>query len=181
LLPCVVSDQAFVYYTNNGTNQTAENAVTSAWVGPSITPLTNLNSGFRMYEVDTGSWEVFDAYTFYADVNSFATLNGTGPVWRFEYSTREAYGPVTNWPDSAPLNATFWHHVTEAMEVDTTNKLVSQINTYQGKSSAKSPNCTSDACAQAKVCYMRSGSVGLGRQCPQGFGSVQSPYTGKNF
>lgn len=132
-----------------------------------------------MYEVDTGSWEVFDAYTFYADVGSFAALNGTGPVFRFEYSTRAAYGPAAGWPDTAPLNATFWHLVTEAMEADHT--LVSQFNKYQGKSSTKSPNCTSDACAAAKVCYMRSGSVGLGKQCPQGFGSVQSPYTGKNF
>lgn len=174
-------DQAFVYYNNNGTNQTAENAVANAWVGPSITPLTNLNSGFRLYEVDTGSWEVFDAYTFYADVNSFSSLNGTGPVFQFEYSTRSAYGPAANWPEDAPLNATFWHRVTEAMEADTTHALMSQFNTYQGKSSVQSPNCTSDACAAAKVCYMRSGSVGLGRQCPQGFASVQSKYTGTNF
>ena len=37
------------------------------------------------------------------------------------------------------------------------------------------------ACAEAKVCYIRSGSVALGRQCLQGFASVQSPFTGKNF
>jgi hypothetical protein len=134
-----------------------------------------------MYEVDTGSWEVFDAYTFYSDVNSYSALNGTGPKWQYEYSTRDVYGPPTNWPADAPLNATFWHRVTEALEADKSHALVSQMNTFQGKSSVKSPNCTSDACAAAKVCYMRSGSAGLGRQCPQGFASVQSPYTGKNF
>lgn len=32
-----------------------------------------------------------------------------------------------------------------------------------------SPNCTSVACAQAKACYMRSGSVALGSKCPQGY------------
>ena len=83
------------------------------------------------------------------------------------------------WPADAPLNATFWHRVTEAMERNRT--LVEVVNRFQGKSSVRIPNCTSDACAAAKVCYMRSGSAPLGRLCPQGFGSVQSPFTGKNF
>jgi hypothetical protein len=174
-------DQAFVYYSNNATNASAETAIASAWVGPSLTPLTNLNSGYRLYEVDTATFDIYEAYTYYADVASFSGLDPaqTGPVFQLEYSTREAYGPGAAWPDSAPLNATFWHRVTEAMEKNRT--LVEMQNRFQGKSSVRSPNCTSDACAQAKVCYMRSGSVGLGRQCPQGFASVQSPYTGKNF
>lgn len=172
-------DQAFIYYTNNGTNQTAENAIANAWVGPSLTPLTNLNSGYRMYEIDTGSFEVMEAYTFYSDVSSFSSLDGTGPTWQFEYSTREAYGPAAGWPGGEPLNATFWHRVTEAMEAD--RGLVTLQNRYQGKSSVMSPNCTNQACAEARICYMRSGSAGLGRQCPQGFGSVQDAFTGTNF
>lgn len=172
-------DQAFIYYNNNGTNQTAENAITNAWVGPSLTPLTNVNSGYRMYEIDTGSFEVMEAYTFYSDVSSFSSLDGTGPVWEFEYSTRAAYGAAAGWNQDDPLNATFWHRVTEAMEKDRT--LVTLQNKYQGKSSIMSPNCTNQACQDARVCYMRSGSVGLGRQCPQGFGSVQSPFTGTNY
>jgi hypothetical protein len=119
-----------------------------------------------MYEVDTGSFDVYDAYTFYSDVNSYSALNATGPTYKFEYSTREAYSHATNWPADAPLNATFWHELTVAMESN--HSLVTQFNTYQGKSSIRSPNCTSDACAAAKVCYMRSGSVALGKQCLQG-------------
>lgn len=180
-------DQAFVYYAGNGTRPAnAADALASAWVGPSLTPLTNLNAGYRLYEVDTGTWDIHEAYTFYADVDAFAGLDdaaaaaaATGPVFQLEYSTREAYGAAAGWPADAPLNATFWHAVTEAMERD--RALVALFNRYQGKSSARSPNCTSDACAQAKVCYMRSGSAPLGARCPQGFGSVQSPYTGVNF
>lgn len=134
---------------------------------------------YRMYEIDTGSFEVMDAYTFYSDVSEFSSLEGSGPTWQFEYSTREAYGAAAGWGENEPLNATFWHRVTEAMEKD--RSLVSLQNTYQGKSSILSPNCTSQACAEARICYMRSGSVGLGRQCHQGFGSVQSPFTGKDF
>lgn len=178
-------DQAFVYYAHNGTNRSAETAVSSAWVGPSLTPLTNLNSGYRLYEVDTGTWDVHEAYTFYADVASFEALDPisqAGPVFQLEYSTREAYGAQAGpdgWPADAPLNGTFWHRVTEAMERNRT--LVELVNRFQGKSSARSPNCTSDACAEAKICYMRSGSAPLGKLCPQGFGSVQSPYTGHDF
>jgi hypothetical protein len=160
-------DFAYVFYANNGTDQSAKNALNTAWVGPSITPLTNVNSAFRSYEVDTGDWNVYEAYTFYSNVEEFPSLNNnTGPTFEFEYNTRQSYGPNVNWPADAPLNATFWHFVSEQVERNTT--LASVFNTYQGKSSVKSPNCTSVACAKAKACYMRSGSVALGSQCPQG-------------
>jgi hypothetical protein len=155
-----------IYYANNGTVQDAAHALTVGWVAPSITPLTNLNSGYRMYEVDTGDFSIYDAHTYYVDVNAFGTLNAsaTGPVWNYEYSTREAYD--VGWPADAPLNATYWHQVTEAMEANHT--LIEQFNAFEGKMSVKSPNCTNNACAEAKVCYMRSGSVALGKSCPQG-------------
>lgn len=178
-------DEFMIYYSLNGTVQDAAHALATGWIGPSVTPLTNLNSGFRMYEVDTNSFDVMEAYTFYADVNSFPKLDSTvaGPgmqlhhilqrfanpltVYKFEYSTRDTYAPIGGWPATAPLNATYWHKVTEAMEANHT--LISIHNTYQGKISVKSPNCTSNACAQAKICYMRSGNVALGSSCPQGY------------
>lgn len=159
-------DQVMIYYANNGTNQSAGTALNAGWIGPSVTPLTNLNSGFRLYEVDTGDFNIYDAWTFTSPVDSYADLTSTGPTFSLEYSTRDAYGTAANWSSGDPLNATFWHHVTEAMERNRT--LVSLFNTYQGKSSVQSPNCTSAACAEAKVCYMRSGSVALGQSCPQG-------------
>ncbi|KIX06248.1 uncharacterized protein Z518_04223 [Rhinocladiella mackenziei CBS 650.93] len=159
-------DQFMIYYSDNATVQDAAHAVNVGWIGPSVTPLTNLNSGYRMYEVDTGDFSVYNAYTYYSNVSAFGSINAseTGPVFKFEYSAREAY-PI-GWPDDAPLNATYWHQVTEAMAANHT--LVSRFNTFQGKTSVKSPNCTSNACAEAKICYMRSGNVALGRSCPQG-------------
>ena len=159
-------DFFFVYYANNATVQNTDTALMNAWVVPSITPLTNLNSGFRMYEVDTGDFQVYEAYTFYSDVASFPSLNTTGPTFEFEYSTRDLYGPGADWPSDAPLNATFWHKVTEAMASNIT--LVTLQNTLQGKRSVKTPNCTDTACQEARVCYMRSGSYALGQSCPQG-------------
>ncbi len=169
-------DEQMIYYANNGTIQSRDTALTPGWIGPSVTPLTNLNSGFRMYEVDTGSFDIYEAYTWYSDVNAYPSLNGSdhGPTFQFEYSTREAYGAAAGWPENAPLNATFWHAVTEAMEED--HSLVSKFNTYEGKMSVKTPNCTDAACATAKICYIRSGSTALGQQCAQGYGSVQSAF-----
>ena len=45
--------QIQIYYANNATNINADTALATSWIGPSITPLTNLNSGFRVYEVDS--------------------------------------------------------------------------------------------------------------------------------
>lgn len=164
-------DQTMIYYANNGTVKDASTALMTGWIGPSVTPLTNLNSGYRMYEVDTGSFEIYDAYTFYSNVSTYPALNATGPTFQLEYSTREAYGSVIGWPETAPLNATFWHQVTVAMESNRT--MVEVFNKYQGKSSIKITGCASDECAAARVCYMRSGSTPLARECPAGYGFVQ--------
>ncbi|OSX66906.1 hypothetical protein POSPLADRAFT_1072083 [Postia placenta MAD-698-R-SB12] len=168
-------DQLSIFYANNATDISAESALAVQWIAPSVTPLTNLNSGFRVYEVDSGTFDILDAYTFEADVNSFGGLDGQtefGPTYRFEYSAREAYGgSITGWGPNDPLNATWWHLVTEAMEAN--SSLVTLFNTYQGKSSVRSPACTGE-CIDAKICYMRSGSASLALQnCPSGYGSVQ--------
>jgi sphingomyelin phosphodiesterase len=70
------------------------------------------------------------------------------------------------------MAAQWWHLVTEQMEVNP--DLVSTFNTFQGKSSVRTKPCTG-TCAQAKICYMCSGSAPIAKQnCPQGYGSVQS-------
>ncbi|KAJ5683413.1 hypothetical protein N7462_006578 [Penicillium macrosclerotiorum] len=159
-------DQFMIFYANNGTVQNAENALVTGWLGPSVTPLTNMNSGFRLYEIDTGDFNIYEAYTFFSNVSDYASLRETGPIFQLEYSTRETYGAAADWDENAPLNATFWHRVTEAMENDL--DLVTLHNFLQGKMSVKSPECITAACQKAKICYMRSGSVALGAQCPQG-------------
>jgi hypothetical protein len=173
-------DQFMIYYANNGTVQNSSTAQTVGWIGPSLTPLTNLNSGFRMYEVDTGNFEIYESYTWFANVSSFSMLNASasGPVFQYEYSARETYSTPSNqtWPSDAPLNSTYWHLVTEQMQNN--HSVVTQHTTFQGKSSVQTPNCTSDNCVNAKICYMRSGSAPLAKACIPGFGSAQSPFTG---
>ncbi|TFY56866.1 hypothetical protein EVJ58_g7375 [Rhodofomes roseus] len=168
-------DQLTIFYTNNATNISAENAQTVAWITPSVTPLTNLNSGFRVYEVDSVTFDILDAYTWQTDVNAFGGLDGQteyGPTFELEYSTREAYGgSIAGWGPDDPLNATWWHLVTEAME--TNSSLVQLYNLYQSKSSVMTPECTGE-CLSAKICYLRSGSASLAfANCPAGYGSTQ--------
>ncbi|KAI8981242.1 sphingomyelin phosphodiesterase [Trametes punicea] len=168
-------DQVMIYYANNATNISAQTAGAVGWIGPSVTPLTNLNSGFRVYEVDSGTFEILDAHTWKSDVNSFPQLDGQkalGPTFEYEYSTRNAYGgSITGWGPNDPLNATWWHKVTEAMEKD--SSLVTKFQGFQGKGSVRTPTCTPD-CIAAKICYIRSGSVPIAKQnCIPGFGSVQ--------
>ncbi|WVQ79165.1 hypothetical protein IAT38_001261 [Cryptococcus sp. DSM 104549] len=169
-------DQNMIYYGGNGTDISAGTAQNVGWIGPSITPLTDLNSGFRLYEVDAETWDILDAHTWYANVSTFASLDSQiahGPAYAYEYSTRAAYGASISWPENAPLNATWWHLVTEQMEKDN-GTLVGRYNAHQGKMSGLSPNCTSEACVDAKICYMRSGSGPLSLQnCQTGYGSVQ--------
>ncbi|KAK7063751.1 SER THR protein phosphatase family protein [Favolaschia claudopus] len=168
-------DQASIFYANNASDISAQSALTTSWMGPSIVPGSRLNSGFRMYEVDSSTFEILDAYTWRSDVSSFPALDQQvefGPTFEFEYSTRDTYGPsVAGWGASDPLNATWWHRVTEAME--TNSSLVSTFNTLQGKTSVLTKPCTDD-CVKAKICYIRSGSAAVAKQnCIQGFGSVQ--------
>ncbi|KAH8111897.1 Metallo-dependent phosphatase-like protein [Phellopilus nigrolimitatus] len=168
-------DQLSIFYANNGTNMSAATAQAVSWIVPSITPLTNLNSGFRVYEVDSNTFDIVDAHTWRADVNSFPALDdqlAVGPTYAFEYDTRTTYGQnITGWGPDDPLNATWWHLVTEAMEAD--SSLVTTFNTFQGKGSVRTQACTGE-CIAAKICYMRSGSASIAFQnCPSGFGSVQ--------
>ncbi|EJD54425.1 sphingomyelin phosphodiesterase [Auricularia subglabra TFB-10046 SS5] len=169
-------DQFSIFYANNATVQSAGTAQSVAWIGPSLTPLTGLNSGFRVYEVDTGTFDIMDAHTWTSNVSAYQALDAQlehGPTFTYEYSTRAAYGgSIAGWGSDDPLNATWWHRVTEAMEADPT--LVQLFTTFQGKSSVRSPPCVSAACVIAKICYMRSGSASIAKQnCPPGFGSVQ--------
>ncbi|KAI5116890.1 hypothetical protein M0805_004635 [Coniferiporia weirii] len=168
-------DELSIFYANNGTVMSADTALAVSWIGPSVTPNANLNSGFRVYEVDSATFEILDAHTWYSDVAAYPVLDGQtafGPTYQYEYSTREAYGGnVTEWGADDPLNATWWHRVTEAMEAD--SSLVRTFHTHQGKSSSRTAAC-SDACVAAKICYIRSGSASIAKQnCAPGYGSVQ--------
>ncbi|KAF8836600.1 sphingomyelin phosphodiesterase [Paxillus ammoniavirescens] len=167
-------DQLSIFYANNATNMSSETAQTVSWIMPSLTPLTNLNSGFRMYEVDSATFDILDSYTWISRVDEFPALDNqteVGPTYTLEYSTREAYGTNITWGANDPLNATWWHLVTEQMENDPS--LVLTFNKYQSKSSVQAAACTGE-CIPETICYMRSGSSSIALQnCNPAYGSTQ--------
>ncbi|EHY57878.1 Sphingomyelin phosphodiesterase 2 [Exophiala dermatitidis] len=186
-----------------------------AYIGPSITPLTGLNSGYRVYQIDSKTFSVMGAQTYFANISN--SLHWTKPEWEFEYDTREAYSvkphskhgsteedddstnaevevskkkkqkPGVPWPSNAPLNATFWHLVTEKMLKDSgidamsmspgskksgkSSPLLDLYNTYESKSSTSPFRRGAGAISpEQKVCYMRAGSGGLGSRCKEKYG-----------
>ncbi|KAL4062711.1 Metallo-dependent phosphatase-like protein [Scleroderma yunnanense] len=152
-----------IFYANNATVMSAETAYTVSWIAPSLTPLTNLNSGFRMYEIDSAVSHEYPSLDNQTEV---------GPTYFLEYSTRETYGGNITWGTNDPLNATWWHLVTEPM--DANPFLLQTFNKYQSKSSVQAAPCTSSECLAAKICYMRSGSASIAHHnCKQGYGSTQ--------
>ncbi|KAL1617410.1 hypothetical protein SLS56_010988 [Neofusicoccum ribis] len=170
-------DQLMIYYDyglSSGGESSLRNttdvdyAQPLAWahIAPSITPLTGLNAGWTLYQVDAKTFEVVNWQTYIANMSE--ANSWTTPDWQFQYDARGIYDQNATWPRSAPLNATFWHRVTEQMLEN--QDLVDSYNLFETKSSILTKNCSTTACAEQKVCYIRSGSTMLGDSCPQGNG-----------
>jgi sphingomyelin phosphodiesterase len=176
-------DQLQIFYDYLPNSTTTKNGVTYrnttmvdyrkplqvGYIGPSITPLTGNNAGYQLYQVDAHTFSVTGIQTYFANVSEANAW--TAPVWQFEYDARSTYAAAYtpgSWPTSAPLNATFWHGVTTAMLANQT--LVELYNLYETKSSVATRSCSTTACAQQKVCYIRSGSAALGVACGSGNG-----------
>ncbi|KAL7321705.1 hypothetical protein PS15m_001446 [Mucor circinelloides] len=146
-------DEIQIFY--NRASQKSKDAISVAYLGPSITPFPNLNPGFRTYTVDTGTFEVVDSHTFIADLNKSIAwdqkLN-----WHKEYSAKELYGSKENL--YKPLSASWWHHVTREMELDDEKFNLYWLNRY--KSSPMTPECD-EACRINTICGMRAGKSEL--------------------
>ena len=84
--------QIKIYYANNATNINADTALTTSWIGPSVTPLSNLNSGFRVYEVDSA---VCAAQLFFSSrVPFFGSFHFLYRRSKFSMRTREFDMPL---------------------------------------------------------------------------------------
>ncbi|KAI1321164.1 hypothetical protein EDD11_007730 [Mortierella claussenii] len=149
-------DEFALYYGPGG--KSTQNAISTGWVGPSVTPYTDLNPGFRIYKVDTKSWNVFDSQTYIADLDQAAKWDASGatPNWHLEYSARQAYGAFVPIADSQPLSASWWHNVTTVFEKS--DAAFQQYWTFRGKSAAGQPACAaSGACPKEIICNLRAG------------------------
>ncbi|GAA5957637.1 hypothetical protein JCM8115_001381 [Rhodotorula mucilaginosa] len=108
------SDTFAVGYSDYS-HRTAATANGVAFIGGSLTPKSG-NPVFRIYDVDPDTYEVMDFRTYTTNVDGPEFQRD--PLWIEYYSARgsDSGKPTLSWPESAPLNATFWHLVTESFE-----------------------------------------------------------------
>lgn len=165
------NDNLMVYYDSpvsgslpiaNQSNVTLS-PINVGWIMPSITPLYNVNPSWRVYDIDSETFEVVNAYTYYSNISDAGPANWSEPVWEFEYSTRDAYDDGS-WPANAPLNATWWQGVIDRMAKNESG-LLQKYNAYTLRQSPYVTNCTSQKCIKQLTCYLQSGSSAQGLAC----------------
>ena len=105
----------------------SEHTTSIAWWAPTASSLQMASSytlpdlrSTRLLHVSSDLSEDLIKYSnilcsYISNVSSYPGLDmtGEGPLFEFEYSARETYGKNISWPADAPLNATWWHKVTE--------------------------------------------------------------------
>ena len=107
-------DEFGVFYANNATVKSAEQATAIGWIGQSVTPYQELNAGFRYYLVDPDTFAVIDSMNYYANVSNTDDWTTAGDVtWEFEYSAKQTYDINGTLGDGAPMTPAFWHTVAE--------------------------------------------------------------------
>ncbi|KAJ7717036.1 Metallo-dependent phosphatase-like protein [Mycena metata] len=127
----------------------ADTAVNVAWIAPALTPRSG-NPAFRVYDVDPETYEIMDSKVYSADLKN--PEYQTKPEWKLYYSARAEYGPLVDLAPTAPLDARFWHDVTEAFERNET--AFQRYNTFLTRGGHVAP-CDA-ACKKAAICQMRA-------------------------
>ncbi|KZV71061.1 sphingomyelin phosphodiesterase [Peniophora sp. CONT] len=143
-------DQFEIAYSNYN-EQTSATADSIVYVGPALTP-TSGNPAFKIYDIDPDTYEVMDMRVYFTNISS-STFQ-TSPTWELYYSARDAYGPLVAppLPASAPLDAAFWHNVTEVFAANAT--AFAEYNERLSRGGQVS-ECTGD-CQTNAICDMRA-------------------------
>ncbi|CEP59975.1 uncharacterized protein LALA0_S01e00188g [Lachancea lanzarotensis] len=149
-------DQFEILYSVPGTDgKTVENAVAFAWISQAVTPWINNNPSWRYYTIDAKTFSVMNAYNYYTKLNETFTNNGDEPLWEFEYSSREGYN--IDWPEIAPLNATYWHKV--ATRINESVEYNQMYENFAMRFSPFVPDCSKSSSCDLNYCYLTSFTV----------------------
>ncbi|ODQ57761.1 hypothetical protein WICANDRAFT_81087 [Wickerhamomyces anomalus NRRL Y-366-8] len=161
-------DQFNLLYDGGVGNKTEQNLVANAWISQALTPLTENNPGWRYYSIDTKTHSVMNSFNYYTKLNDTFTNGNEEPIWEFEYSAREAYESVAEWPDNAPLNATFWHRV--ATGVNNTEEIAQTYSNYKKRFSPFTPNCIGTDECDGSWCFLSSFTAKDHQECMKMYG-----------
>ncbi|KAJ7640733.1 Metallo-dependent phosphatase-like protein [Mycena polygramma] len=136
---------AYSDYENRG----AETAVGVVWIAPALTPRSG-SPAYKVYDVDHDTYEIMDSKVYFSDLKNPAYQ--TNPEWKLYYSARAEYGPLVDLAPTAPLDARFWHAVTEAFEKNET--AFQRYNEFLTRGAHVQP-CDA-ACKKVAICQMRA-------------------------
>lgn len=146
------SDFAISYSTP--AEKTAETASAMSFVSGALTPLgRSSNPGFRVYELDAATGELWDWKEYYANISDPSFQKG--PQWKVLYSARDLYGDLVKQPSDVPLRPAFWHRLSEVLEDSLPAFRRFVQNKYRGSPFAVNRACRSDGCRRATLCGLR--------------------------
>lgn len=166
-------DQFQILYSSSGDDaKTIENVVASSWISQAVTPWIHSNPSWRYYTVDKDTFSVMNAYNYYTKLNETFVNNGEEPTWEFEYSSREGYN--ITWPETAPLNATYWHLV--ASEVNSSVSSNQLYRNYAMRFSPYVPDCANSINCGYDYCYLSSFTVDEYDSCIVGKKGPKTPF-----
>ncbi|KAI0218479.1 hypothetical protein L0F63_005459, partial [Massospora cicadina] len=142
-------DQFQLFYRSQA-EKAKDNAIGVAYIGPSVTTFEHLNPGFRIYEVEPETFQIYDALTYFTDLGS-VFKSGTRPVWQLEYSARKSFDIPLK--DTEPLLPVWWHEVVSKIEND--NATLQEY--YQLMFKRARPNVICDKeCHDLIICSLRA-------------------------
>lgn len=150
-------DEFTVMYAHNGTRKSEENALQVVNIGPSITPFSDLNPGWRYYEVDSETFEIMDLVTVYANIEPGFRLpweRTPALEWEKLFSARDLYEDVAQWPAHEPLSAKFWHRVAAQFLVD--HQLATDYLRTSYRNSTRAPKDLKPSARADVYCYCTS-------------------------
>ncbi|KAK9897610.1 sphingomyelin phosphodiesterase [Cystobasidium minutum MCA 4210] len=134
--------------------KTAEAASSVAFVSGALTPLgRSVNPGFRVYEVDEATGELWDWKEYYANITDPSFQQG--PQWKVLYSARDLYGKMVGQPEHEPLRPAFWHRLSEVLEDSLPAFRRFIFNKYRGSRFATTRACRSEVCRRFTLCGLR--------------------------
>ncbi|PSN40825.1 hypothetical protein C0J52_15302 [Blattella germanica] len=138
-------DEFELFYDRNDLSR----VINIAYIGPSVTPYTDLNPGYRIYYIDgdhkSTTRAVVDHETWVMNLKEANLYNY--PIWYKLYSARSAYQMPTLMPQD-------WDNFLNKLAGDT--KLFDLYYKHYWKNSPVRPTCNAE-CKKRMLCDLRSG------------------------
>lgn len=137
-------------------SKSPETASSVSFIAGALTPLGGMvNPGFRVYDLDEATGEVWDWKEYYTNISD-PTFND-GPVWQQLYTARQAYGPLVPGSEGEPLGPAFWHRLTQVLESSEQAFRTFIFNKFRGSRFGQRKACRTDKCRAYAICGLRRG------------------------